>query len=70
MKLTFESNLQYQQNAIKSIIDLFEVQPLEDSILDYNLKGEGTLPNKWGWQQLDFIGRTNLGIPTIYPGKK
>jgi type III restriction enzyme len=31
MKLTFESNLQYQQEAIKSITDLFEGQPMEDS---------------------------------------
>lgn len=36
MKLTFESNLQYQQEAIKSITDLFEGQPLEDSILEFN----------------------------------
>jgi type III restriction enzyme len=33
MKLTFESNLQYQREAIKSITDLFEGQPLEDSSL-------------------------------------
>ncbi|MGM8362449.1 DEAD/DEAH box helicase family protein [Flavobacterium sp. ARAG 55.4] len=38
MKLTFESNLQYQQDAIKSITDLFEGQPLEDSILEFDLK--------------------------------
>lgn len=43
MKLTFESNLNYQQAAIKSITDLFEGQPLEDSILEFNLKEEGTL---------------------------
>src|SRR5690606_28813429 len=43
MKLTFESNLKYQQEAIKSITDLFEGQPLEDSILEFNLKEEGTL---------------------------
>jgi len=38
MKLTFESNLGYQQDAIKSITDLFEGQPLEDSILNFDLK--------------------------------
>jgi type III restriction enzyme len=38
MKLTFESNLNYQQEAIKSIADLFEGQPLEDSILEFELK--------------------------------
>lgn len=43
MKLTFDSNLQYQQDAIKSITDLFEGQPLEDSIMEFNLKEEGTL---------------------------
>jgi type III restriction enzyme len=43
MKLTFEPNLNYQQEAIKSITDLFEGQPLEDSILEFNLKEEGTL---------------------------
>lgn len=40
MKLTFESNLNYQQDAIKSITDLFEGQPLEDSILEFDLKGK------------------------------
>ncbi|SMD45230.1 type III restriction enzyme [Aquiflexum balticum DSM 16537] len=43
MKLTFESNLSYQQEAIKSITDLFEGQPLEDSLIEFNLKEEGTL---------------------------
>lgn len=43
MKLTFDSNLQYQQDAIKSITDLFEGQPMEDSILEFNLKEEGKL---------------------------
>lgn len=38
MKLTFESNLEYQQDAIKSVTDLFEGQPLEDSILEFDLK--------------------------------
>ena len=43
MKLTFDSNLQYQQDAIKSITGLFEGQPLEDSIMEFNLKEEGAL---------------------------
>lgn len=42
MKLTFESNLQFQQDAIRSITDLFEGQPLGDSILEYDLKEKGT----------------------------
>ena len=43
MKLTFESNLQFQQDAIKSITDLFEGQPMEDSIMEYDLKEKGKL---------------------------
>lgn len=43
MKLSFESNLAYQQDAIKSITDLFEGQPLEDSIVEFKLIEEGTL---------------------------
>ncbi|MFZ4455469.1 MAG: DEAD/DEAH box helicase family protein [Bacteroidales bacterium] len=38
MKLTFESNLGYQQDAIKSITDIFEGQPSEDSIMNFDLK--------------------------------
>ena len=43
MKLAFESNPHFQLEAIKSITDLFEGQPLEDSIMEFNLKEEGTL---------------------------
>ena len=43
MKLTFESNLQYQQDAIKSITDLFEGQPIEGSIAEFGLKEKETL---------------------------
>ncbi len=43
MKLTFESNLQFQQDAIKSITDLFEGQPLEDSVFEFRLEEEGKL---------------------------
>ena len=44
MKLTFESDLQYQQEAIRSITALFEGQPLEDSINEYSFKQrEGVL---------------------------
>jgi len=43
MKLTFEPNLQFQLDAIKSITNLFEGQPLEDSILEYDLKEKGAL---------------------------
>lgn len=39
MKLTFEPNLHYQQEAIKSITDLFEGQPLEESLLQAEFSG-------------------------------
>ncbi len=37
MKLTFDANLHYQQDAIKSITGLFKGQPMEDSILEFNV---------------------------------
>ena len=43
MKLTFESNLPFQQDAIKSITDLFEGQPMEDSIFEFKLEETGQL---------------------------
>lgn len=43
MKLTFESNLQYQQDAIKSITALFEGQPIADSITEFHFKEVGVL---------------------------
>ena len=39
MKLSFESNLSYQQEAIQSIVGLFEGQNIEDSGYSYNLTG-------------------------------
>lgn len=43
MKLAFEPNLQYQQDAIKSITDIFEGQPLEDAIREYSLNEKDSL---------------------------
>lgn len=37
MKLSFESNLSYQQDAIQSVVGLFEGQAIEDSLFQYNL---------------------------------
>ncbi|MBQ8957056.1 MAG: DEAD/DEAH box helicase family protein [Bacteroidales bacterium] len=37
MKLSFESNLQYQQEAIQAVVGLFEGQAQEDSLFQYNL---------------------------------
>lgn len=39
MKLAFESNLSYQQDAIQSVVRLFEGQNNEDSGYSYNLTG-------------------------------
>lgn len=41
MKLNFDANLQYQQYEIKSITDLFEGQPMEDTIMEYDLNDSG-----------------------------
>ena len=38
MKLTFEPNLHYQQEAIKSITDLFEAQELEVYLNDFSFR--------------------------------
>ena len=43
MKLTFESDLQFQQDAIKSITDVFEGQPLEDAVQEFDLAEKGVL---------------------------
>jgi Restriction endonuclease len=39
MKLTFEANLGYQQQAIKAVVDLFDSQR-KNSIFDYEMKDE------------------------------
>ncbi|WP_037320388.1 DEAD/DEAH box helicase family protein [Salegentibacter sp. Hel_I_6] len=43
MKLTFEPNLQFQQDAIKSITDVFEGQPLEDAVQEFDLGDKDVL---------------------------
>lgn len=43
MKLTFESNLAYQQEAIQAVVDLFEGQMLEESGCQYGLDENGML---------------------------
>lgn len=43
MKLTFEADLPFQGDAIKSITDLFEGQPMEDSIFEFKLEEKGQL---------------------------
>ncbi len=38
MKLIFDPNQQYQQDAIKSVVSIFEGQPIEDSLLQFSLR--------------------------------
>lgn len=47
MKLTFEPNLDYQQDAIQSVVRLFDGQLLEDSDYEYGL-ADGRLLDKVG----------------------
>lgn len=42
MKLSFESNLQYQQEAIRAVVGLFEGQTQEDSLFQYDMKEKQT----------------------------
>ena len=43
MKLTFESNLAYQQEAIQAVVNLFEGQMSEESGCQYSLNENGVL---------------------------
>jgi len=43
MKLTFESNLVYQQEAIQAAVNLFEGQMSEESGCQYSLNENGVL---------------------------
>lgn len=43
MKLTFDPDLKYQEQAIRSITDLFEGQPLEESVVNFKLQEKGKL---------------------------
>ncbi len=43
MKLTFDPDLKYQEQAIRSITDLFEGQPLEESVINFRLQEKGKL---------------------------
>ena len=42
MKLSFESNLQYQQEAIQAVVGLFEGQAQGESVFQYNLNEQQT----------------------------
>ena len=41
MKLHFEPNLLFQLDAINSVVRLFEGQPAEESMMEFNLQEEG-----------------------------
>ena len=43
MKLTFEADLPFQQDAIKSITDLFEGQSVADAVFEFKLEETGQL---------------------------
>jgi len=43
MKLHFEPNLQYQLDAISSVIRLFEGQPIDDTTLEFGIKEDNIL---------------------------
>ena len=43
MKLHFEPNLQYQLDAINSVVRLFEGQPMNDSTLEFGVEEKSTL---------------------------
>ena len=43
MRLTFEPNLEYQQQAIGAVVGLFEGQTLEDSDYRYSIQEDGQL---------------------------
>lgn len=49
MKLHFDSNQEYQIDAIKSIIDIFEGQPLSGSDFEFNITQAGALHNENGF---------------------
>jgi len=49
MKLTFEPNLQFQQDAIKSITDLFEGQPMEASAFQSEISQLDTYANIYSY---------------------
>jgi type III restriction enzyme len=49
MKLHFDSNQEYQWDAIKSITDIFEGQPLSNGDFEFSINASGTLLNENGF---------------------
>jgi type III restriction enzyme len=50
MKLHFDSNQQYQWNAIKSITDIFEEQPLTSGDFEFSINDAGALLTENGFE--------------------
>ena len=48
MKLHFDPNQQYQLDAVKSIVDIFEGQPLNQGDFGFSISGNGQLFNENG----------------------
>jgi type III restriction enzyme len=71
MKLHFDSNQEYQWNAIKSITDIFEGQPLSTRDFEFSLEETGTLLSENGfgnklsltqhqiWKNVELIQKRN-----------
>ena len=49
MKLHFDSNQEYQLDAIKSITDIFEGQPLSGGDFEFSVKQAGALHSEYGF---------------------
>ena len=61
MKLHFDSNQEYQWDAIKSITDIFEGQPLSTGDFEFSITETGTLLSENGFgNKLSLTENSNL----------
>ena len=49
MKLHFDSNQEYQQEAVKAITEIFEGQPLSSSDFEFSINATGALLSENGF---------------------
>ena len=61
MKLHFDSNQEYQLDAIKSITDIFEGQPLSSSDFEFSIALHGTLHSENGFGNRLSITQDQIG---------